>query len=66
MKKIIVGGLLGGLSVLVIIIIFTNLFGVDLSTFYKELMEETFLKDIILVIFIALGLILAYNKTKQN
>lgn len=66
MKKIIVGGLLGGLSVLVIIIIFTNLFGVDLSTFYKELMEETFLKDIILVIFIALGLILAYNKPKQN
>lgn len=66
MKKIIVGGLLGGLSVLVIIIIFTNLFGVDLSTFYKELMEETFLKDIILVVFIALGLILAYNKPKQN
>lgn len=70
MKKNILSGLLGGLSVLIFIIIFTNLFGVDPSTFYRNLVEDTFFEkyhlDIILYIFIVLALILAYNKSKRN
>ncbi|NBI08200.1 hypothetical protein [Senegalia massiliensis] len=62
MKKMILNALLGGLSVLVFIIIFTNIFGVDPSTFYKGLIEGTIVEkyylDLIFFIFIVLALIL--------
>lgn len=66
MKKIITCGLLGGLIALVFIILFTNLFGVNPSTFYRDLIKDTFIQkyylDVALIVLIALALILAYSK----
>jgi len=70
MKKKILFGLLSGLSVLVFIIIFTNIFGGDPSTVYNNLIEGTIFRkyylDIILAGFIILAIILNYKRSKEN
>lgn len=70
MKKIIIAGLLSGLGVLIFIIIFTNIFGVDPSTIYINVIEDTIFReyhlDIILAGFIILALVLAYNKANKS
>lgn len=70
MKKRITFGLISGLSVLVFIIIFTHIFGVDPSTIYNNLIEDTIFQkyylDIILAVFIILAIIVDYKKTNQN
>lgn len=70
MKKGISFGLLGGVSALVFIIIFTNIFGVDPSTAYNNLTEGTIFRkyylDIILAGFVILAIILNYKGSKQK
>ena len=68
MKKNIVVGLVSGLSVLIFIIIFTNIFGVDPSTVYINLVKDTFFKkyhlDLLLDILITLAMFMDYKKSK--
>lgn len=70
MKRTILSGLLGGLSVLIFIIIFTNLFGVDPFTFYESLVKDTFFKkyhlDLVFIILITLSMILVYKKSMKK
>lgn len=70
MNKNFLVGLLSGLLVLIFIIIFTNIVGVDPSTVYINLIEDTIIRkynlDILLATFIILAIVFFSNKSKKN
>ena len=70
MNKNFLVGLLSGLLVLIFIIIFTNIVGVDPSTVYINLIEDTIIRkynlDILLATFIILAIVFFFNNSKKN